>query len=205
MARGGTAKAAQVKPRGSRVYDLRKFAPEPLGFTADDNVTYWISADPSVDLMAELLILDNVLRGNVDAIDDLDVDGMSDEDVEAELGLRIARAAIRAKEIIVQLAREYDPDVTDIPLKGGQLLQLLAFIGGGETVAEGLAKDLTAAMTQLTAEEQASLYEHAQAAGDDDGDEESLPLGSEKPSSRRSRSSTGTRATGRTAGLPAGG
>src|SRR5438105_2540170 len=198
MARGGAQAARkQEKPRGSRVYDLRRFAPEPIGFIADDGETYWISADPSVDLMAELLILDNVLRGNVD--------GLSEDDIEAELGLRIARAAIRAKEIIVSLARENDPAVTDIPLKGGQLLQLLAYLGGGETVAEGLAKDLTAAMTQLTPEEQARLYEQVQSAGDDDGEEDSLPLGSARASPRRSRSSTGTRTPARTAGLPAGG
>lgn len=204
MARQGAPAARNGQARSSQAYDLRRFKPPPIRFVLDDpdrpdnpdGREYAITGDPDIDLMAEILHLDNLLRGQTQDLDDL-----SDEDENRE----IATAIVRAKEIVLGLIQQQDPTVTSIRIGVGQILSLFALLHGGETAAEGLARTLTEGMAQLSEQEQAELaqrYRELEAEGDEGAAD--APLGSRLRSSGRSRSSTGPR-TAATAGPRAGG
>lgn len=172
MARGG----AQRQADKAKVYNLDRFMPAPIPFETGGR-TYRVSGDPDVEVVALMMRLERQIRGLDENVDD-----------EDQVGDEIAEAIVEARDLLITLAQEYDPEIKTMRIGVGGILTVFALITGGNTVADAVADALTAGMEEARATDE-EIEELASAEGAEGGEGSSPPL----PHSKRRSSARSSR------------
>jgi hypothetical protein len=169
----------QIREQQADPYSLDKISAPALAFTLR-GLTWRISADPDVEVVAQMLRLEQIIRPTHQPRD------LTPEDIR-RIDLETQTAMVEAKELILDLIEEMpqaqELDRSHFRIGVIDVCTLFALITKGETVADAVAEAITAGVSgSRTADEFSDDELDAAERGEEEG---GGPFGSTAPSSER--------------------
>lgn len=154
----------------SDAFDLDVFAPRAISFTRE-KITYWLSGDPDVDVVAQMLRIEGQVRDS--------------EEVEETVA-----AVQEGKKLLIQMISRHDPaqDVSGFTVSATDVTLLFALIMHGSSVAAAVAEAITQA-TPGGADGEGGVTTPQDADGEREQEGGEAPLASAALSSARSSTS----------------
>lgn len=104
-------------------------------------LTWRLSADPDIEVMATMTLLEDKLKG------------VKLENVDDESGRTLIDYMVAARQLIIDLLTDWGeqaqpvPDAKDFRISTEEILKLFAYIAGSETVADAVSQAITAGVS----------------------------------------------------------